>query len=220
MKKETDMPPSTEETASIAESAEEISDNREQGGEPPAGGGPAVIDDSAADDISEVRDDSDADDETISRRRKVVGIALIGLALVFLADQFSDMSAYLRLWPLVRVVTLRPGCATIADDRRTGYRTFRGGDSAPRCRGARPERTRNRLTIHGHRGVSVPPHPSHIRVHRKSRVPSQDYAERQSGLASDRPGRTPRRFTVPQSLTRRTVEHRHEPRCGRCKVGP
>src|SRR5680860_683977 len=92
MKKETDMPPSTEETASIAESAEEVSENREQGGEPPAGGGPAVIDDSAADDISEVRDDSDADDETISRRRKVVGIGLIGLGLVFLADQFFDLS--------------------------------------------------------------------------------------------------------------------------------
>lgn len=104
MKKETDMPPSTEETASIAESAEEVSENREQGGEPPAGGGPAVIDDSAADDISEVRDDSDADDETISRRRKVVGIGLIGLGLVFLADQFFDLGDYLRLWPLVLVV--------------------------------------------------------------------------------------------------------------------
>jgi len=92
MKKETDMPPSTEETASIAESAEEVSENREQGGEPPAGGGPAVIDDSAA------------DDETISRRRKVVGIGLIGLGLVFLADQFFDLGDYLRLWPLVLVV--------------------------------------------------------------------------------------------------------------------
>src|SRR5680860_721953 len=92
MKKETDMPPSTEETASIAESAEEVSENREQGGEPPDGGGPAVIDDSAA------------DDETISRRRKVVGIGLIGLGLVFLAYQFFDLGDYLRLWPLALVV--------------------------------------------------------------------------------------------------------------------
>src|SRR5660398_247958 len=101
MKKETDMPPSTEETASIAESAEEVSENREQGGEPPAGGGPSVIDDSAADDISEVRDDSAADDETISRRRQVVGRWLIGLGLVFLADQFFDLGDHLMLWALV-----------------------------------------------------------------------------------------------------------------------
>lgn len=42
--------------------------------------------------------------EVISRRRKVVGIGLIALGVLFLLDEFFDLGDYLTLWPILLVV--------------------------------------------------------------------------------------------------------------------
>lgn len=42
--------------------------------------------------------------EVISRRRKVVGVGLIALGVLFLLDEFFDLGDYLTLWPILLVV--------------------------------------------------------------------------------------------------------------------